>query len=324
LVFLEKGAATPMSSRLPDDLVKNLEDMPEIKSVSGLTVGSVKISSDVASLPYIFLFGVSSVKPYISVAEWIGTGIIEGRMFRPGTHEILLGQLAAESLQVKVGGRLTIRHRKSYLVSGIYWSGQGILDGGAIVDLENSQMLLRRKGKINLILAEVRDKRNLVPLLARIRARLLNVDVTPASSMRSQIRAVSMIDNFIDVVSAAALLLGGLLILNTLLMAVSERTREIGILMAVGWSKMMIMSLLILEALLISVAGAFLGYGLAFPFLKILSLLPSIGPGWITPAPSFELFFEALGLALVVGGVSSLYPALRAVRMNPAVALRCE
>ncbi|MCK5682241.1 ABC transporter permease [bacterium] len=325
IILQEKGAATPMASRLADDVAQKLENMSEIKSVSSLTVGSVKISGKSASLPYLFLFGVSSLHPYLSVAEWIGTGIVDGRMFRSGEHEILLGRLAAKRLQVEIGSTVNIGNNQTYTVSGIYWLGQGILDGGAIVELGCSQSLLRREGNVNMVLAEVRgDKRNLVQLISRIQEYLPDVSVIPGSSMRSQIRAVTMIDSFINAVSSAALFLGGLLILNTLLMAVSERTREIGVLMAVGWSRRMIMTLLISEALMISAVGGILGYGLAFPALKFLTMLPSIGPGWVTPMPAPELFIRAISLAVVIGGISSLYPAFRAIRMTPAVALRYE
>lgn len=324
VILQEKGAATPMASRLADKLLHELENMPGVRSYSALTVGSVSISGQQANLPYLFMFGVSSVKPYFSVAKWIGAGIIEGRIFRPGKKEILLGRLAAKRLKTGVGSTLIIGNNEKYTVSGIYWLGQGIIDGGAIVDLASSQVLLSRRGFVNMVLVEASDKQKTIRLISRIQTEFPGVSAIPSRSLRGQIRAVTMIDGFIGAVSTAAMMLGGLLVLNTLLMAVSERTREIGVLMAIGWSKGMIMYLIIAEAMLISTAGGVLGYLLAFPVLKLLAVLPSTGPGWIPPTPSPELFFVALGFAIVIGGMGSLYPAIRATRMNPAVALRYE
>lgn len=324
VIIQERGAATPLASRLADDVVEEIEQLPGIKSVSSLTVGSVGITGVQASLPYLFIFGVSSAKPYFSVAEWIGTGIINGQMFRPGKKEMLLGRLAARRLKAGVGTILTIGNNERYTVSGIYWLGQGILDGGAIVDLGSSQALLKRKGYVNLVLAEAGDKQETAGLISHIEEQFPRASAIPSRSLVSQIRAVSMIDSFIGAVSTAAMILGGLLVLNTLLMAVSERTREIGVLMAIGWSRGRIMSLIVTESLLLSTAGGILGYVLAFPVLKFLALLPTTGPGWIPPMPVPELFFFAVGTAVVIGGISSFYPAFRATRMNPAVALRYE
>jgi len=324
VILQEKGAATPLASRLADNVVEKLGNMREIRSVSALTVGSVRVSGQRASLPYLFMFGVSSAEPYFSIAEWIGAGIIDGRMSRPGESEILLGRLAATRLKTRVGATLTIGNNERYTVSGIYWLGQGIIDGGAVVDLESSQILLRRRGSINMVLVEARDKKKTAQLISRIQAEIQGVSAIPSRSLRGQIRAVTMIDSFIGAVSTLSMILGALLVLNTLLMSVSERTREMGVLMAIGWSKGMIMYLIVTEALLLSAGGGVLGYVLAFPVLKVLAMLPTTGPGWIPPTPAAELFFVGVGAALVIGGISSLYPAVRATRMNPAVALRYE
>jgi len=227
-------------------------------------------------------------------------------------------------LKTRVGATLTIGNNERYTVSGIYWLGQGIIDGGAIVDLESSQILLRRKGSINMVLVEARDKKKTVQLISRIQKEIQGVSAIPSRSLVGQIRAVSMIDSFIGAVSTSAMILGGLLVLNTLLMAVSERTREMGVLMAIGWSKGMVMCLIVMEALLLSTAGGILGYLLAFPVLKFLAMLPTTGPGWIPPTPAAEVFIVAVWAAAVIGGISSLYPAVRATRMKPAVALRYE
>ena len=324
VIVQAKGAATPLASRLEDNVIKQLEQMPGVRSVSALTVGSVRLAGDYSTLPYLFLFGISSAQPYLSVAKWIGAGLIDGRMFRPGEKGLLLGRLAARRLKAEVGTILAIGNDERYMVTGIYWTGQGIIDGGAIVDLGSSQALLKRRGYVNMALVETRDRHETSRLISVIQREIPGVSAIPARSLRSQIRAVTMIDGFISAVSVAAMFLGGLLVLNTLLMAVAERTREIGLLLAIGWSRGMILRLIVTEALLISTAGGMLGYVSAFPVLKVLAMLPAMGPGWIPPRPFAWLFFAALGASASLGGLSSLYPAFRATRMNPAVALRYE
>jgi putative ABC transport system permease protein len=121
-----------------------------------------------------------------------------------------------------------------------------------------------------------------------------------------------------------ALLLSGILILNTLLMAISERTREIGVLMAVGWSRWRIVRLIVSEAVILGIIGGVVGFGAAFPTLSLIQLLPAMGPGWIASVPSPVHFFTAVALSAAVAAISSFYPALFATRLVPAEALRYE
>lgn len=133
-----------------------------------------------------------------------------------------------------------------------------------------------------------------------------------------------MIEGFVAAVSVIALLLSGNLILNTLLMAISERTREIGVLMAVGWSRVMIIRLIVTKALLLGILGGIIGFVVAFPALHLIQFLSGMGPGWIPSVPSPFQFITAVALSSAVAGISSFYPALFATRLVPAEALRYE
>jgi putative ABC transport system permease protein len=168
------------------------------------------------------------------------------------------------------------------------------------------------------------SRQNTSALVREIAQAFPELEPTPAASLRSQIRAISMIDGFVAAVSVIALLLSGILILNTLLMAISERTREIGVLMAVGWSRWMIIRLIVSEAVLLGIIGGMVGFGAAFPALYLIQLLPATGPGWIASVPSPVHFITAVALSSAVAGISSLYPALFATRLVPAEALRYE
>jgi putative ABC transport system permease protein len=320
VIVQEKGASTPVSSRVKEQSIQLLQELENVKSVSSIIIGSTRTSG----LPYLFLFGIASEDPYLSVTHWLGTGLIEGSMFRPGKKELIIGHLAAERLKKKVGDTLVLGAKEEFIVSGIYWLGQGILDGGVVIDLEGSQGLLKRQGYVNLALIEGKNKQNSANLIRQIKEKFPDLSPTPGSSLRQQIRAISMIDGFVTAVSVTALLLSAVMILNTLMMAISERTREIGILMAIGWPRSMIMGLIVIEALVLGIMGGSLGFLLAFPALRLVALFPAMGPGWIPGIPSLEHFFWAVGLAGTVAGLSAVYPAIFATRLQPAAALRYE
>ncbi len=320
IIVQQKGASTPVTSRVEMVSIHAIERIEGVKSVSSVIVGSVKTQR----VPYLLVFGVSSQEPYFSLSKWLGTGLIDGRMLRYGKPEVLLGRLAAKRLRKKVGDSILLGAKQEYLVSGIYWLGQSILDGSVIVEINSSQDILRREGFVNLAMIEAHNKNQTAGLIRDIARAFPGLDATPASSLRKQIRAVTMIDGFIASVSILTLLLSGVLILNTLLMAISERTREIGVLMAIGWSRLMIIRLIVTEALLLGAFGGLIGYGGAFPALQFIKFLPTMGPGWIPAVPAPEQLLSAMGLACGIAGISSLYPALFATRLLPAAALRYE
>ena len=122
-------------------------------------------------------------------------------------------------------------------------------------------------------------------------------------------------------ISIIAIAMGALNVLNALVMATQERTHEIGILSAIGWSGRLIMSSIVIEGLLMCAFGCMLGVllsflaGYAFPHIPAIGRLISFRP---TLALQVPILSATAGLCLL----GSLFPAWRAVRLVPAEALR--
>jgi putative ABC transport system permease protein len=114
--------------------------------------------------------------------------------------------------------------------------------------------------------------------------------------------------------------MGVLMVLNTLLMAVLERTREIGILSAIGWSKERIMGALVIEGFLLSALGSTLGIVLGIGGSRLLSAIPAIGR-YIAVRPTLGLIVITALAAIILGILGSFYPAWVATRASPADAL---
>ena len=122
-------------------------------------------------------------------------------------------------------------------------------------------------------------------------------------------------------IAGIALVVGGIGIMNIMLVSVTERTREIGVRMAVGARRSDILKQFLIEANVISVLGGGLGVLLGLVFT---SLLEEITDNVLKTHTDSSIIIWALGMAIVVGVTSGLYPAVRASRLDPVEALRYE
>ena len=111
--------------------------------------------------------------------------------------------------------------------------------------------------------------------------------------------------------------------MNTMLMSVLERTREIGVLRALGWRRWQVIGMILQEALALGIVGGVGGIVAGVGMAWGLTLIPMIG-GMLAPIYGPELFAQALAVALTTGVLGGIYPAWRATRMRPVEALRYE
>ncbi len=111
--------------------------------------------------------------------------------------------------------------------------------------------------------------------------------------------------------------------LNTMLMSIFERTREIGILRAVGWRRVRVLYLVMCEALVIALFGTILGALLAVVGLRAVTLAPT-ARGFINPNLPPEVFVLALAMGVGLSVLGGIYPAARAASLEPTEALRHE
>ena len=119
------------------------------------------------------------------------------------------------------------------------------------------------------------------------------------------------------------LVIGTVIVMNTMLLSFVERIREFGILRAVGWSRRRLRMLILGEALLISLGGAALGVALSFVLTRVLEQVPEVH-GILHAQFSAGNFWRALYTAGAIGLLAALYPAIRAGRLQPLAAMRRE
>jgi putative ABC transport system permease protein len=122
---------------------------------------------------------------------------------------------------------------------------------------------------------------------------------------------------------ALAILVGGVVVTNTMAMAVMERTREIGTLRAIGWRQSRVLWMILSESLLLSLIAAGLGILVGVGLSAAMQAIPGFG-NLITTSYTPQVIIQAIAVSIFLGATGGLYPAWHASRLRPVEALRYE
>ncbi len=260
----------------------------------------------------------------------------EGR--RPESdREVAVGRSAAEQGGLKIGDQLRVQGNgpiRSYEIVGLAsWGGAGTLGGAGFVmlTLPEVQTLAQEPGRLTEILVDGKPDVSQTALKAEV-IQAVGRDVVVRTGKEDEEQTSRDLGEILSyltigllVFGVIALLVGAFVIFNTFTITVAQRTREFGMLRAIGASRKQVLRAVIAEALLIGIAGSVLGIlaglGLA-PMLR--GLLQTIG--FELPSTGLVLAPRTIIAGLLVGTlvtlVSCLAPALRATRISPMEALR--
>lgn len=254
---------------------------------------------------------------------WKKMPISQGRRPNPGeAGAVVLGQDAAAALRKKVGDKLGILD-ETFIVVGVA-NYQSTLNRSLIYTilpkLQNVSFRTKRVNMFHLRLAPAVTPQRVEAIRAQI-ARLGPLSAAPTDQFLDRDRNLAVLRAVARAVSIIALTMGALSVLNALLMAIQERTREIGIMMAIGWSRWRTMASIVLEGLMIGFAGCFVGVPSSFAISYSFRYLPTVGE-ILAFRPSLSLILPVLFASVALCGLGALYPAWRAASMKPSDALR--
>jgi putative ABC transport system permease protein len=253
---------------------------------------------------------------------WQKVPLREGHVPTVGErHVVVLGDIAAASLGKKLGDELELIGQ-SFRVVGIANYTTIVNRGLLLVPLIDLQEATYRQRQVTVIHVNVEHTSGRAEL-GRVRSAIQalgNVTVSTANEVLDNDRNFAILEAISLAVAIIAVAMSALNVLNALVMATQERTREIGIFAAIGWSNGRIMMSIVVEGIVMCVIGCVLG---VLSFLAALAFphIPAIG-NLISFRPSARLITPILAAAFVLCILGSLFPAWRAVRMVPAEALR--
>ena len=309
-VVTQKGAADIFGGFIPEATIERVAAIPGVARVSG----------------ELFMFAPSVDQRSVLTLGWPDTSYLwkrvplrEGRLPQPGERLVaVLGDAAAASLGKKLDDELTLVG-ENFRIVGISNYTTVINRGLVLVPLIDLQEASYRPRQVTMIHVNVERGAGAVEP-GRVRAAieaLGNVTAATANEMLKNDRNVAVL----DAISIIAVAMGALSVLSALMMATQERTREIGIFAAIGWSNARIMASIVLEGMSMCAIGCLLGVLLSFLAAFAFPHIPAIG-NLISFRPSIALIAPVLGAACALCLIGSLIPAWRAIRMVPAEALR--
>jgi putative ABC transport system permease protein len=233
--------------------------------------------------------------------------------------EVMAGDHSGKQLgeTLRLGGR-------DYRVAGIYHSGDRFEDLGVVLPLATVEALARRPGELTSIGVNVKLGQNVKQVAARLQQRYPGITAITEPGQAIKVDTSSrLIISTGWIVSILALIVGGIGVTNTMAMSVFERTREIGILRAVGWPVQRIAAMIVAEAVGICLFALGVGCALGVVAAQVF-VAHSALEGLISPNYTAATFAWGLAFALGVGVIGALYPTWRAVSLSPIEALRHE
>ena len=275
----------------------------------------------------------------------IAEHIVDGRYVEPTDEDsILIGKGLAEALSIKVGDRLTMvgsdihkqNRQRTMTVIGIYDIGIPSMEKGtSYISLTEAQNLFGLRGQsteVQITLKRVGTESVVVTALTPL---LPGYEVESwAKNYPELSNAVGRKNIVMDIFSVIIVMIAGIGILNLLLMAIYERTREIGLLGAMGLKPRQIATTFILEGALIGVVGVVAGIALGLminlslmqvgmdysQFAGVTEYMALIS-GRIYPTLGISKLFMRAAIILVIAALAALIPALIAARREPSEAL---
>lgn len=297
-----------------EEWVSTINNVSGVKEATGVYIGMVSVPDS----RYFTLIGLNP-----NDTSFADLKITQGSVFSNDGNELILGKISSEKLNKTVDDTLEV-NGEEYKITGIFETGDPNQDEGAYTTIKNVQNLLDDEKNISMIYVKVDSGVNVDDVTKTIEDKYGDnlTTVTSISDIETIADALDMVNSASFAISLLAIIIGGIGIINTMIMSVYERTREIGVLKAVGWKGRRILGMILGESIVLTVTAGIVGSIVGVLGIELISYLGLLGG--MTPVYTINMFVQAFTVAIIVGLIGGFYPAWRASRLPPTEALRYE
>jgi len=328
LMVTRAGVAQPEMGRLDEAIGTRLA---EVEGVKRVVPGLFEMTSyPQFNLYTVFVQGWPADSPMFNDLK-----MVRGDRLQPGDkgqHRVMLGSTLAENLGKRTGDLVDVLG-ENCKIAGEFESFSVYENGSIVMLLADLQQLIGSPGKVTgfqvIATDAAKQEDDVKRICARIQelrddhGRLLGLRAKPTQEYVESIPQIRMAKAMAWLTSAIALIIGAVGMLNTMIMSVFERTREIGILRAIGWRKWRVMAMILGESLVLCAAGAMLGTCGAIVLTRWLSTFPAAA-GFLQGTVPLMVIGQGFLIAMLVGLIGGIYPAYRGASLSPTEAIRHE
>jgi len=332
LIVQQAGKSSGLNSDFRDWFVEAARALPGVEAVAEGVVNLTDITNARGNSDQVMIMGW---RPDNFAYEELQ--VLRGRKLVPGERQrVMLGSTLARNLGKGVGDTVVFgrdepdnpgnRFEVVGVVSSIdvFEKGAAIMsidDARAITSLRVTGFSVRVRKPTPESTAEVEEVRARIEALRDPDDPSVRLTAQPPDSFVTSLSQLKLVRAIAWLVSAVGLMIGVIGMLNTMVMSVVERTQEIGILRAVGWSPGRVVRMILGEAVLLGLAASVLGTLGAVAATYLLTFFPQVN-GFIEGGIAPRVIAQGLGLTVLIGLIGGAYPALRAARLLPTEALR--
>ena len=317
LVVQAKHASYPILSiisRETSDGIARLDGVDEIHSV---LIAHKRLKGKKS----IIVLGLTNFSLF---SQHLGFSVIDGRPAREKQKEVLIGEKAAISHGYQLGDEIELKNGEIFSIVGVYSSWLGFLNSGVISDLESIQKVASKPDKASLLFIKLNNPLKTSSKIDEINALYPDMIAIESQQLPNHLGPLKSIFYFAEIVSVMTIMIACAVLVTTIIMAISERTREIGILKAIGWPRSMIVSVFLVESLVLSFFGGLAGYLSSYAVFPILQRVFTSILAFLPNSPPTGIFINIIAMCLVISMVSALFPAFHGTKIQAAKAIHHE
>ncbi len=317
IIIQSKFAASPLSSSISQEDLSSILSNNSISNYFTITMGKKRYKDK----SIIYLLGMNE---FSKISNKLGINLIEGKTFSLDTNEILISDKLLNMKKLKIGDEIKLSNKDSFKIVGTFNSWISFFNSSIIGDLHKIRKLIGKDNKINMLFLNLKKDYNIENTIENINNNFDDLQAIKSSDFSQSLGSIKNLFYLSDIISILTLIIASAILINTFLITMYERAKEIGILSTIGWSKTMIIYIFVVESISLALLGGFLGFITSIGFLYYLQITYTSISIYLPSSLNLINFIYTILISLIIGVISVILPAVYITRLSIAKVLHYE